>query len=161
MRKPLCLYPRPSALLHLMMLHIRLCCVFCLSTKAQCWQFVLFCFPVQRRTQRLPSEYTISTHNGIRKKEQRKSDFMFMLVYAFCKRGLVFLAEILFHVWASRFRLSPGPKEKPPIMVLRSPFSSPSTLTSVAGSSLEAKRFNLTPVADNSSSSKAACTRKR
>lgn len=49
--------------------------------------------------QRLPSEYTISTHNGIiRKREAKESNVMFMLVYAFCKRYLVFLTEISFHV---------------------------------------------------------------
>lgn len=45
--------------------------------------------------------------------------------------------------------------------VLPSPFSSSSTFTSVGHSSLETKSFGLTPVADNGSYSKAACTRER
>lgn len=44
---------------------------------------------------------------------------------------------------------------------IRFPFSSSPTVTSVARSSLGINSFNLKPVADNRSSSKAACTRKR
>lgn len=53
------------------------------------------------------------------------------------------------------------PKEKPPLKALRFPFCSSSTARPVARSTLATKCFNLKPLADDRSSSKAACARKR
>lgn len=110
------------------------------------------------------SEYTISTHNGIHRKKKKKGAkkkqryiaclCLLRMPCGFPYRDFVPCLSVL--IW-----LSPGPKEKPLLMVLQSPFFSSSTVTSVAHSSLDPYSLNLKPGADNRSSSKAACTGKR
>ncbi len=76
--------------------------------------------------QRLPSEYTTSTHNGINRKKRKekgaKKSNGTLVVYAvsewhFPKGDFASCLSVL--IW-----LSPGPQEKPALMVLQSPFYS-------------------------------------
>lgn len=145
------------------MLHIRLCCVFCLSTNAQFWQFQamteLLCFRAKRRTSdcqaNTQSQLGINNNNN-RKKEQRKATLH--CVFMSSANGIWFsswrFCSMFEHLdsaqpWARGEATNKGSSI--------SVFYSSSTVTSVGHSSLGTKSFILKPVADNRSYSKAAC----
>lgn len=94
-------------------------------------------------------------HQQEKEKGAKKSIAM-LLVNASCK-WYVFSYRDFDPCLGIKIRLSPVPTEKTPIMVLRSAFSSSSTVTSMTHSLPDAERFRLKLVADKRSSSKAAC----
>lgn len=137
-------------------------CLFCLSTKSPILAIFGYdgasLLPRAEANPRLPSEYTQLATGKRKKGEQRKAKIR-LLVYAVCKRHLVFLSETFCSV--SERRDSSQPWAKGDATDNGSSISVFFLIHTHIYSSLETKRFRLTPVADNRSASKAACTGER
>lgn len=90
----------------MVILHIGLCCVLCLSTNTQYWHFRLrLCFRVQRRTSGVQWIYTISTHTGINRKTKERSKgkaSLCCLCFSLWRFFSMFEHLHLAHVWAER-----------------------------------------------------------
>lgn len=130
------------------MLHITVCFVYPQkSSLLAIWAMTEF--SSAEANHRLPSECTTPSTG---KRNERKTAMLCLSMCMSSGNGVCFsLRRFLFHGFSEQDYGS-GPKDKPPIMVLGSPFSFP--FTSLAYSSLKTKRLNPTPVADSNRSCK-------